>query len=122
MTISSGTYENIKASIEVLEDILKNIHDLPLEEQVELAARVRGLRKKTQALNDVVKDTIRWRFNWLELPLNKPFIAPGDMWQATLKVNEYHVFQTSRLKAKLPGIHDKYSTVVCRPRIMFEPR
>jgi hypothetical protein len=120
--ISSSTKQDIRQCVELLEQATRGMHNTDLHDQVELAARIRGVRKAAQSIEWVAKNNLRLTLWWPELEVGRNYEFPGDDFKAILRVVETPKLQERVLKARLPRLHAQYTKVVAYPRVMFDIR
>lgn len=120
--LTKDTLNNIRHCVEVLEWATRAMHSTSLEDQVELAARVRGIRKRAANIEYVAKDNLRLTLWWPELQVNKDYEFPADLHKAVLRVEERHILQGKVLQSRMPHIAERYTKIVPVPRIRWDIR
>ena len=98
------------------EHLLKRLPDLSLEDQVDIAARLRAVVKNCGAIDEVIKSNIKKKLR------EKDGTVLGDLFKATLAVITQKRFDSATFKADQPETYDKYCVDQEQRRVTFEPR
>lgn len=101
---------------DAIESLAASFDKMTLVEMVDVAARLRGVRKASEALDKKIKDAIKDKLKHKAGSLN------GEIFKAVLKIVPVMRLDQQRLKAEKPAIYDNYSRLDDDERVTFEPR
>lgn len=101
---------------EATEHLLKQLPDLSLEDQVDIAARIRAVVKNCEAIDRAIKDGIKKKLK------NKDGTVLGDIFKANLAYTEVSRFDTTGFKEAHREQYEKWCVVKSEGRVTFEPR
>ena len=99
-----------------LESMVKRLDKMSKQEQIDLAARLKGIAKNIEIIDRHVKDNVKeWRKGKMGYVL-------GDVFKAYL--NEFPVTRLNQKKLEVeePTIFAKYRETAPEVRVTFEPR
>src|SRR5258706_4475336 len=96
--------------------VLKRLADMPLDEQVDVAARLRGVVKNCASIDKAIKDNIKKKLK------SKNGTVLGDLFKALLAYTDVTRFQTNAFKEAHPDLYEKWCETTSEGRITFEVR
>lgn len=99
-----------------MESMVKRLPKLSLAEQVDMAARVKAIKKHCEVIDEEVKTAIKMKLK------HKAGEVKGELFKAILRIDEPERLNQKRLKGELPKIAAQYTEVCPTEVITFEPR
>ncbi len=108
--------KHVIAASDATEMLLKRLPDMPWEEKVDVAARLRAVVKNCATLDKAIKDDIKKRLR------NKDGVVLGDVFKASLNYNDVTRFQTEAFKEAHHDLYDEWCETKPEGRVTFEPR
>src|SRR5258708_37471522 len=107
---------HIVEASDATELLIKRLPDMPLDEQVDVAARLRGVVKNCATLDKAIKNAIKKKLK------SKDGTVLGDLFKANLAYNDVTRFQTNAFKEAHPDLYDEWCETTSEGRITFEVR
>lgn len=101
---------------DALESLNARLMKLTLAERVDVCARLRGVRKISEEMEEAIKTEVKKHLK------GKPGIVKGELFKAMVRISDVNRLDQKSLKEGNPEVHAEYSKEVPQATVTFEVR